>query len=260
VIEHWELDSGNNDYTEKVSLLAGQSHHFRVEYFQGPGNDNIHLSWVAPVARRPAEIRNRTAQRLEIVASQPGHYELTTAAGKKLRAEIENVPAPQEISGAWDVRFPPKWGAPDQITVDHLISLSDSTVAGVKYFSGTATYLKTFNWKPAAKVKKQKTETWLDLGEVQVMAQVALNGHDLGTFWRPPFRVNVTTALRSGKNTLKIRVANLWPNRMIGDAALPPGQRFTWSSYEPFTKDSPLPQSGLIGPVLLQTEKTMAIP
>jgi hypothetical protein len=70
---------------------------------------------------------------------------------------------------------------------------------------------------------------------------------------RTPFRVNISDALKPGSNTLEICVADLWPNRMIGNAALPEAERFTWSSYEPFTKDSPLPQSGLLGPVTLQT-------
>jgi hypothetical protein len=260
VIEHWSLDSGNVAHTGKINLVAGQQYRFRAEYFQGPGNDNIHLSWLVPAASRPAEIRCGAAGPLEIVATQPGHYELTSASGKTRRAEIKRVPASQEITGAWDVRFPPKWGAPEQISMDHLISLSESTNPGVKYFSGTATYTKTFDWKPTAKHSNEKTETWLDLGEVQVMAQVKLNGHDLGTLWQPPFRINVTSALQPSKNTLEIRVANLWPNRMIGDAALAQSNRFTWSSFEPFTKDSPLPKSGLIGPVLLQTAEIVALP
>ena len=92
------------------------------------------------------------------------------------------------------------------------------------------------------------------------MAQVKLNGHNLGVLWKPPFRVDVTGALQPGRNTLEIRVANLWPNRMIGDAALPEAERFTWSSYEPFTKDSPLPESGLLGPVTLHSTKSIELP
>jgi hypothetical protein len=110
--------------------------------------------------------------------------------------------------------------------------LSDSTNPDVKYFSGTATCTKTFDWKPPTKTGKQKTETWLDLGEVQVMARVKLNGHDLGVLWKSPFRVNITNALKSRQNILEIRVADLWPNRMIGDAALSQAERFTWSSYD----------------------------
>ena len=85
------------------------------------------------------------------------------------------------------------------------------------------------------------------------MARVTLNGHDLGVLWKAPFRVDITAVVKPGDNVLEVRVANLWPNRMIGDAALPESQRFTWSSYEPFTKDSPLPKSGLLGPVTIHT-------
>ena len=220
--------------------------------FSGHDTDTVSLIVATPTASRAAELRCDSAGRLEIVASQPGHYELKTAGGKIQRVEIATVPAPLELTGAWDVYFPLKWGAPGNITLDHLISLSDSTNAGVKYFSGTATYAKTFDWKPPAQTGSATTENWLDLGEVQVMAQVKLNGHDLGILWKPPFRVNVSGARHSGPNKLEIRVADLWPNRMIGDAALPPSERFTWSSYEPFTKDSPLPKSGLLGPVTLR--------
>jgi hypothetical protein len=113
---------------------------------------------------------------LEIVASQPGRYESKTASGNKFTADIASVPAPQEINGAWDVSFPPKWGAPPEITLDHLISLSESTNDAVKSFSGTATYTKTFDWTPAAEPRNQKSEYWLDLGDIQVMARVKLNG------------------------------------------------------------------------------------
>jgi len=258
VIDHWALDSGRDAHTGRLKLVAGQEYRLRVEYFQGPGNDSIHLSWLVPPASRPAEIRGTALRGLTLVAAQSGHYELKTAGGRIMQAEVASVPAPQEIGGAWTVSFPPKWGAPDEITVDPLASLSEATNPGVKYFSGTATYRKTFDWQPAPQIKNQTSAMWLDLGEVQVMAQVKLNGHDLGTFWQPPFRVAVTDALQSGRNTLEVRVADLWPNRMIGDSALPAAERFTWSSYEPFTKDSPLPNSGLLGPVTLHTVAIIA--
>jgi len=260
VIEHWSLDGGKEAHIGKINLAAGQRHRFRVEYYQAGGDDCIHLSWLAPVPSRPAEVRCDAAGRLELVASQAGHYELTRASGRGRRADISSLPAPQELTGAWNVDFPSRWGAPEKITLEHLISLSDSTNAGVKYFSGTATYTKTFDWKPAWPASREKSEIWLDLGDVQVMAQVKLNGHDLGILWRPPFRVDVTAALKRGRNVLTIRVADLWPNRMIGDAALPVTERFTWSSYEPFTRDTPLLKSGLLGPVKLQTAEIIAWP
>jgi hypothetical protein len=87
------------------------------------------------------------------------------------------------------------------------------------------------------------------LGAVQVMARVKLNGQDCGIAWKPPYRVDMAAAVRAGKNSREIQVANLWPNRMIGDAALPENRRLTWSSWEPFDGDSLLLPSGLFGPV-----------
>jgi hypothetical protein len=189
---------------------------------------------------------------LRLEAHEPGDYRIATRSGKAIQRTIAEVPAAREITGSWLVEFPPKWGAPESITLESLGSLSLSPIEGVKYFSGTATYTKTFDWTPAAPGAAAR-RSQLDLGNVAVMAQVTLNGQDLGTLWKPPFTITVTRALQPGANKLTIRVANLWPNRMIGDAALPSEKRYTWSSYEPFTKDSPLPASGLLGPVRLRT-------
>jgi hypothetical protein len=232
----------------------------RPEKISGRDTDTIHF--VPPVApgQHVAEVRGDNDGELSIVASQPGEYELKMADGKTRRAEISAVPAPVEIAGAWDVSFPPKWGAPETIKLDKLVSLSESTNAGVKFFSGTATYTKTFIWQPAAKIGKQKSEIWLDLGDVQMLAQVKLNGHDLGALWQPPFRVNITSAVRAGRNSLEVRVANLWRNRMIGDAALPAAERFSWSSSAQFSPDTPLPKSGLIGPVTLHRAEIIDLP
>ena len=91
------------------------------------------------------------------------------------------------------------------------------------------------------------------------MARVKVNGQDCGVAWRQPFRVDVTDAVRSGENRLEIQVANLWPNRMIGDASLAQTNRFTWSSWEPFKSDTPLLPSGLLGPVRLWNYGTAEI-
>jgi hypothetical protein len=94
----------------------------------------------------------------------------------------------------------------------------------------------------------------LDLGDVEVMAIVTLNGKKFRPLWKAPFRLDISPALKTGSNTLEIEVANLWPNRMIGDALLPVEKRLTWSSFEPFTSESPLPKSGLLGPVSIETK------
>ena len=127
----------------------------------------------------------------------------------------------------------------------------------MKHFSGTATYSTTFDF-PGAKLETKNSKFLLALGDVQVMARVTLNGQDCGIAWKPPYRVDVSRALKAGENRLGISVANLWPNRMIADAALPENQRLTWSSWEPFKQDTPLLKSGLLGPVeILELKQTL---
>jgi hypothetical protein len=209
-----------------------------------------------------------------VTAWSDSQVELREADGKVLHADAAGVPAPQEISGPWRLSFPPNWGAPPSVTLDKLISWTDDTNAGVRYFSGTATYEKEIEI-PAERLAAGR-ELWLDLGVVKDFAEVSLNGHDSGVLWKPPFRVNVTAAAKPGANKLLVKVTNLWPNRLIGDEQLPPDVqwngkqlagwpqwfldgkpsptgRFTFTTWHHWTKDSPLLESGLLGPVTLQT-------
>jgi hypothetical protein len=133
-------------------------------------------------------------------------------------------------------------------TLDKLISWSEHEDAGVKYYSGTGTYRKTFSVPPDLTAPGRRV--CLDLGDVQVMAQVRLNGRDLGILWTPPFRIDVTGIVKAGENTLEIVVANVWTNRLKGDALLPADKRFTRTDGAvKLTKDARLCDSGLIGPV-----------
>jgi hypothetical protein len=205
-----------------------------------------------------------------------GQIELQTAAGRVLHADATDVPAPQEISGQWILNFPPDWGAPPSITLDKLISWTTHTNDGVRYFSGTATYEKEINI--SGDRLRTGHELWLDLGLVKNFAEVSLNDQDLGVLWKPPFRVNLTAVAKSGINKLKVKVTNLWPNRLIGDEQLPPdrewdGQqlkawpqwlldgkpsptgRLTFTTWHHWTKDSALLESGLLGPVTLRSVK-----
>lgn len=203
-----------------------------------------------------------------------GDVELHTADGKVFHTGTTDLPAPQGITGAWDLNFPPNWGAPPSVTLDKLISWTDSTNNGVRYFSGTATYEKQIQI-PAERLGAGR-ELWLDLGDVKDFAEVSLNGHDFGVLWKPPFQVNITDAAKPGTNQLVVKVTNLWPNRLIGDEQLPPdvewdGKKLkewpqwlldgkpsptgrltftTWHHWD--KKDKPL-VSGLLGPVQLQT-------
>jgi hypothetical protein len=169
----------------------------------------------------------------------------------------------QELSGAWEVAFDPKWGGPEKITFDNLQDWTTRPELGIKYYSGIATYRKSFN---QAQVSTGKT--YLDLGVVHDMARVKLNGKDLGVVWCAPWRVEVTAAIKAGDNKLEIEVVNRWANRLIGDkqpadanvrsVECPPGflggktikaGRYTFSTHDPYNPQSPLVPSGLLGPV-----------
>jgi len=117
----------------------------------------------------------------------------------------------------------------------------------VKYFSGAATHEKEID-VPAG-LTGPGTRLRLDLGEVRQIAEVRLSGTNLGTLWKKPFALDITPAVKPGKNRLEIRVTNLWSNRLIGDQQLPPEKRLTRTNIRKFTKDSPLMPSGLPGPV-----------
>ena len=217
---------------------------------------------------------------------QNGQYALRDQAGKDAALTISGIAQPTELSGEWQVSFPPNLGAPDHITLPGLIPLNTHQQDGVKHFSGTATYAKSFT-VPAGAISNNK-RLFLDLGRVEVIANVTVNGKTLGTLWKRPYRIDITEAVKTGSNTLEINVTNLWPNRLIGDEQLPDPDKFTpgggaggfaslsngaiielpawykegkpkpadgrvtFTTWKHYNKDSPLLESGLIGPVILR--------
>ena len=150
------------------------------------------------------------------------------------------------ISGPWTVTFPPNWGAPPSITLDDLSSWSDNSDPGVKYFSGIGTYTKTID-APASWFR-HGAHVWIDLGEVKNLAKVTVNGKPLGIVWHAPYRVDVTGALKPGRNELTVAVTNAWVNRLIGDQQ-PGAKKYTFADVKPYRASSPLLPSGLLGPV-----------
>jgi hypothetical protein len=123
---------------------------------------------------------------------------------------------------------------------------------GIKFYSGTAIYTKMFDL-PNSKLKTQNSKLFLDLGNVRELAEVRVNGKSCGVTWSPPFRVDITDAVKPAGNTLEIEVVNFWPNRIIGDAALPREQRLTRTNVRKLTNDTRLIESGLLGPVTLRS-------
>ena len=157
-----------------------------------------------------------------------------------------------EVAGGWTVHFDPQWGGPESARFDTLASWPTRPESGIKFYSGTATYEKTVNLPPST--GRPPAAIYLGLGEVHELAGVKVNGRSCGVVWCPPFRVNVTGALTPGDNQLQIEVVNFWPNRIIGDASLPPGQRLTQTNIRKLTAKTPLEPAGLLGPVRLITE------
>jgi hypothetical protein len=157
-----------------------------------------------------------------------------------------------EISGAWTVRFDTNWGGPASVQFEKLDGWTDRPEPGIKFFSGTAVYEKQFEL-PAAKsrITHHASRMILDLGNLRELAEVRLNGKSCGITWTPPFRVDVTDAIKRGTNKLEVEVVNFWPNRIIGDAHLPPEQRRTKTNIRKLTRDTKLMESGLFGPVVL---------
>ncbi len=244
-----------------------------------------------------------------IVAS--GDYVFRTADGRTNRMAVALAPA-RPLSGPWQVTFDPKWGGPGKAEVGSQRSeggsegavvferLTDWSVHAdprIRYYSGTATYRKVFDLPaegggqtsevgsghPPGVDRRPlssdlRSSVFLDLGSVEVMARVRVNGKDCGIAWKPPYRVDISAAVREGANELEIDVVNLWINRLIGDEQLPldsnwkdfetlldwpewflkgtprPSGRFTFSSCRHYTKDTPLVPSGLLGPVTLHRE------
>ncbi len=164
------------------------------------------------------------------------------------RADGPNVPALAalaDITGPWQVAFDPAWGGPESITFDSLIDWTTHADDGIRHYSGAATYRKRFD-APAHDGK-----VYLDLGMVESLCEVRLNGTDLGVWWSFPYRRDITEHLRPGTNELEVKVINLWANRIIGDAALPPEQRLTSTNITNLAANTPLSPAGLIGPVRL---------
>lgn len=186
---------------------------------------------------------------------------------------VENFPASRpvaDVPGPWHVSFDAQWFYPDNGTRGNVMfeKLDDWTKRpeeAIRHFSGTAVYRTTFDL-PASPPAGENTLR-LALGEVREMARVRVNGHDLGIVWCPPWTVTIPPGTLAEKgNCLEIEVVNLWPNRLIGDAKLPPEQRHTQTNITKFSDPkgdlhyTKLLPSGLLGPVTLRTEDPPSTP
>lgn len=155
-----------------------------------------------------------------------------------------------EIGGTWTVKFQEHRGAPAETKMDRLASLTESDDPGIKYFSGIATYTNTFNLNAQPKGRIEVL-----LGEVKDIAEVYVNGEYCGTAWKKPYAVDITKAVSKGRNTIEVRVANPWANRIIGDQQPDCKEKITFTDTKYYFPESPLRTAGLMGPVTVINKK-----
>ena len=183
--------------------------------------------------------------------AQPGVYTLELSDGKKEEVKVAAVQRQEPSPSDWKIRFQSGRGAPaGELPVAAFKSWTESDQPGVRYFSGTATYSTTV---PVH--RKQGERVRLRLRDVHEVCTVSVNGKEAGTIWAMPYVLDITDLLNDGENRLELAVTNLWPNRIIGDAQPSARERFTHTNIRKYTADSPLLPSGLIGPVVLETQE-----
>ncbi len=204
-----------------------------------------------------------------------GNYKVALSNGKEWNFSIKDLVAPLTLTGAWEVKFNKAQGYGETVKFNQLIDWKDHSKDSIKYYSGTATYYKTITI-PANFIKSNRSYT-LDLGNVSIVAEVKINGKDLGVLWMPPFKTDLSDYLKAGENKLEIKVTNQWSNRLIGDERypkqdggykldgprpktkmpewytnnepMPTGPRTTFTTAPFYTTKDSLITSGLLGPV-----------
>ena len=234
------------------------------EYVELPDSD----MWAPPAAETSLTLEGKTI----LSAWKSGTYEAEHVSGKKETLTVDDLPEPITLEGSWEVQFhliPPKT---EKILFDKLVSWTERPEPEIKYFSGTATYTKTFEVRKELLSSAKKH--YLDLGRLENIAKVKVNGKEYAVLWKPPYHVDISDAIKVGTNQIEIDVTNLWPNRLIGDeqypddcewnedgslkkwpdwfvnkAPRPSSQRTTFTTWKHYKKDSPLLESGLFGPV-----------
>ncbi|MCK5281572.1 MAG: hypothetical protein KAK04_23635, partial [Cyclobacteriaceae bacterium] len=191
--------------------------------------------------------------------TEPGDFELTWSDGKKSLVKVENAIAEQPISGSWELSFDTAWGGPEKVSIDELKSWTEFSDEGIKYYSGTATYNKSFS---ISKKEIKNKKLLLDLGNVQEMAAIKINGQQMPVKWSAPFVFDITKHVKAGINNLEVEVVNMWPNRLILDGRLPEEKRLTKTNVSKFeTEDAEkyLRASGLLGPVKVRFFENVAL-
>ena len=166
-------------------------------------------------------------------------------AGRSYKHNYPREIVLSELIDGWQLTFDAARRGPEgKINIEYLFDWTTAGDDAIKYYSGAAQYRNQFTLEHIP-----SGDIYIDLGNVMVMAKVKVNGKEMGGVWTPPYRVNITSGLKKGINTIEVEVVNNWQNRIIGDMRLPEKERKVWMTVNPWTAESPLQSSGLLGPV-----------
>jgi alpha-L-rhamnosidase len=213
---------------------------------------------VAELSEFAPELSGSDQTNAMLVAWESGNYDVAFQGGRQASLTIEGLPAPETVPEKWWVNFQKDRGAPTvPVGFDRLKSWTNRPEDAIRYFSGTASYVQGVNVSRARLESGRRV--WLDLGDVRHLAEVIVNDKTLGVLWKPPYRVDITGAAKPGANKIEVRVTNVWKNRLVGDAKLPPESRLTWTFYPFYKADDSLVESGLLGPVRLLSSESVRL-
>jgi len=273
--ESWDAPMFTDNGTTTSIPLRLESFGSKFVLFQRPskGRDQIvglskdgqevrSLSDEAPSSAgdTPSEVTKPQNGTLSLSAWENGSYQVDFQNGASTKVTVSGLPAPETVPPGWNVSFQKDRGAPaSQFLFDELKSWTDRPEEGIRYFSGTACYEKGIN--VSQERLKDGQRVYLDLGRVNHLAEVRVNDKPLGVLWTPPFRIDITDAVKPGANKVEVDVTNVWKNRLLGDKKRPEAERITWTLY-PFyhnEPDAPLMESGLLGPVRLLSSKSVEV-
>ena len=224
-------------------------------------------------------------QRGALRVARSGAYTMQWSDGAQETKQIV-VPDGLDLMRGWAVEFRPPHGAMFSRSFEGLHDWASDTDAEVRAFSGTAAYRKTVS---ISAKELEGNGVVLELGDVQNMAVVSVNGERVATLWAVPFRCDVTRWLKPGENRIEVAVTDRWVNRMVADEVLPADTRYamddpsefqrgrlaelpawygsvaketarqrgTWASWQHFSKESKPVAAGLIGPVRLEFVRSL---
>ncbi|WP_418263700.1 glycosyl hydrolase [Flavobacterium faecale] len=232
------------------------------------------------------EYQLNNENKISCLANNSGSYNLKLSNGKSVNFKTKMNLKPIDLSTSWDVEFLEANDYKANVKFDKLIDWKDHSNENIKYYSGEAIYRKDFT---IAKKLSHSDKTILDLGNVQIAAQVVINGKNAGVVWMPPFTLDISKYVVKGINTIEVKVFNQWTNKLIGDERypkqdggynlssyipnddskmpdwyinnqpLPKGPRTTFDAGQFYKKGDELISAGLLGPVIISFKQEKII-